>query len=129
MGNGTKVGQVRGLGSAHKGTHHFTAQRVTAVGNALLVTWLLISVVTLPSYDYATVTGWLAQPIVAVPMILLLVSVFQHIRLGLQVAVEDYVHDDGLKFATLMLVNFYAIAAVAFGIFSVLKIALAGSSL
>jgi len=129
MGNGTKVGQVRGLGSAHGGTHHWMQQRFTAVGNALLVTWLLISVVTLPSYDYPTVTGWLAQPIVAVPMILLLVSVFQHIRLGLQVFIEDYVHDEGLKFASLILINFYAIAAAAFGIFSVAKIAFTGSVL
>jgi len=129
MGNGTKTGQVRGLGSAHGGTHHWMMQRYTAVGNALLVTWLLISIVALPSYDYATVTGWIAQPIVAVPLILMLVSVFQHIRLGLQVLVEDYVHDEGLKFASLILVNFYAIGTAAFGIFSVARIAFAGSAL
>lgn len=129
MGDGTNLGKVRGLGSAHGGTHHWTVQRFTAVGNALLVTWLLISVVMLPSYDYPSVTGWLAQPIVAVPMMLMLANVFQHIRLGLQVAVEDYVHDEGLKFASLLLVNFYAIAAAAFGIFSVARIAFAGSAL
>ncbi len=129
MRGGTELGRVRGLGAAKEGTHHWTAQRMTAVSNLLLVVWLVVSLASLPSLDHWAVTGWLAQPLVAVPMMLLLVSVFNHLRLGLQVLVEDYVHDDGLKFATLLLVNFYAIAAGALGIFSVAKIAFAGGSL
>lgn len=129
MGNGTDVGRVRGLGSAKSGTHHWIAQRITAVGNGLLVTWLLASLLMLPAYDYVTVSGWMHQPIVAVPLMLMLVSIFYHIRLGLQVCVEDYVHDDGLKFATLILVNFYTIGAAALGLFSIAKIAFAGGSL
>jgi succinate dehydrogenase / fumarate reductase membrane anchor subunit len=129
MGSGTGIGRVRGLGSARSGTHHWIAQRVTAIGNALLVTWLMAGLAMLPAHDHAAITGWLAQPIVAVPMMLMLVSVFYHIRLGLQVLIEDYVHDDGLKFALLILLNFYAIGCGATGLFSVAKIAFAGGAL
>jgi len=129
MGTGTEIGRVRGLGSAKSGTHHWIAQRITAVGNALLVTWLVASLAMLPAYDHATVSGWMSQGIVAVPLMLMIVSVFYHIRLGLQVFVEDYVHDDGLKFATLILVNFYAIGGAALCLFSIARIAFAGGSL
>jgi len=129
MGTGTDVGRVRGLGSAKSGAHHWIAQRVTAVGNALLVTWLVASLAMLPAYDHAAVSGWMGQGIVAVPLMLMVVSVFYHIRLGLQVCVEDYVHDDGLKFATLIILNFYAIGAAALCLFSIAKIAFAGGSL
>lgn len=123
---GTELGRVRGLGSAKGGTDHWIVQRYTAVGNLLLVLWLVISLALLPDLDHATVVGWLAQPLVAVPMILLLVSVFTHLRLGLQVMIEDYVHDEGLKFAAILLVNFYAVGAATLGIFCVAKIALGG---
>ena len=129
MGNGTNIGRVRGLGSAKSGTHHWTAQRFTAIGNALLVTWLVASIAMLPAYDYASVSGWLSQPIVAVPMMLMVINLFYHIRLGLQVLIEDYVHEDGLKFATLAILNFYVIGCAAVSLFSVAKIAFAGGAL
>jgi succinate dehydrogenase / fumarate reductase membrane anchor subunit len=83
----------------------------------------------LPAHDHAAITGWLVQPIVAIPMMLMIVNVFYHIRLGLQVLIEDYVHDDGLKFAVITLLNFYAIGAAAIGLFSVAKIAFSGGAL
>ena len=129
MGNGTELGRVRGLGSAKSGTHHWILQRVTAVGNLLLVLWFVASLLYLPAYDHATVSGWLAQPLVAVPMALLLISVFWHVRLGLQVLVEDYVHDDGLKFAVLILLTFFTIGGAAFGLFSIAKLAFTGGAL
>ena len=129
MGGGTRLGRVRGLGSARSGTHHWIIQRVTAIGNLLLVSWLIASLAMLPAYDHAAVTGWLAQPIVAVPMLLMIVSVFYHIRLGLQVLIEDYVHDEGLKFATLILMQFFVIGCAAVSLFSVAKIAFAGGAL
>jgi succinate dehydrogenase / fumarate reductase membrane anchor subunit len=129
MGGGTRIGKVRGLGSARSGTHHWIAQRFTAIGNALLVSWLVASLVMLPAHDHAAITGWLAQPIVAIPMMLMIVNVFYHIRLGLQVLIEDYVHDNGLKFAVITLLNFYAIGAAAIGLFSVAKIAFSGGAL
>ncbi|MCW2337304.1 succinate dehydrogenase / fumarate reductase membrane anchor subunit [Sphingobium sp. B2D3A] len=129
MGSGTRLGRVRGLGSARSGTHHWIAQRFTAIGNLLLVSWLLASLALLPAHDHAAITGWLTQPIVAVPMMLMIVSVFYHIRLGLQVLIEDYVHDEGLKFATLILLHFFVIGCAAVSLFSVAKIALAGGAL
>jgi len=129
MGNGTRIGRVRGLGSAKSGTHHWIAQRFTAIGNALLVSWLVAGLAMLPAYDHAAVSGWIAQPIVAVPLMLMIVNVFYHIKQGLQVLIEDYVHDEGLKFATLMLLHFYVIGAAAVGLFSVARIAFAGGAL
>lgn len=127
MGNGTKLGRVRGLGSAKHGGKHWLDQRLTAVGNLLLTTWLVLSLLWLPNFEYETVAAWLAQPSVAVPMILMLVNIFWHVRLGLQVLIEDYVHDDGNKFAALTLLNFYVIGAAAFGIFMVAKHAFTGA--
>ncbi|MBB4641584.1 succinate dehydrogenase, hydrophobic membrane anchor protein [Rhizorhapis suberifaciens] len=126
MGTGTRLGRVRGLGSARAGSHHWINQRVTAVGNLVLITWLIVSAVRLPGLDYETVAGWLGQPLVAVPMILMLISIFYHLRLGLQVLIEDYVHDDGLKFGAILLLNFYAVGGAALGIFAVAKIAFSG---
>jgi succinate dehydrogenase / fumarate reductase, membrane anchor subunit len=126
MTGGTELGKVRGLGAAKEGTHHWTAQRYTAVGNLLLAPWLFASLVLLPSLDHWAVMGWLAQPFVAVPMILFIANVFYHLRLGLQVMIEDYVHDDGLKFAAMLLLNFYAVSGAVFGIFCVAKVALTG---
>ena len=128
MGNGTGIGRVRGLGSARHGAHHWLAQRYTAVGNLLLVGWLLISLVTLPGLDYQSVTGWIANPLVAVPLMLMLVSIFWHLRLGMQVMLEDYVHDKGLNFLCILLLNFYAIGGAAAGIFAIAKIAFTGAA-
>jgi succinate dehydrogenase / fumarate reductase membrane anchor subunit len=128
MGNGTSIGRVRGLGSAKSGAHHWILQRFTAVGNLLLVLWLIFSILQMPGLDYESVVGWLAQPLVAVPMALMLVSVFWHLKLGLQVLIEDYVHEDGLKFFAIMLLNFYALGGAALGIFAIAKIAFTGGA-
>lgn len=124
MGGGTEIGRVRGLGAAKSGTHHWWLQRLTAIGNLLLVVWLIVSLLRLPNYDHATVTTWLKQPLAAVPMLLLVVCVFWHLRLGLQVLVEDYVHDAGAKVASLVALNFFAVAGCLVGVLSILKIVL-----
>ncbi|MBP6031116.1 MAG: succinate dehydrogenase, hydrophobic membrane anchor protein [Sphingobium sp.] len=128
MGNGTSIGRVRGLGSAKSGPHHWILQRFTAVSNMALVLWLIFSLLHMPGLDYDSVVGWLRQPLVAVPMALMLVSVFWHLKLGLQVVIEDYVHDDGLKFFVIMLLNFYAIGGAALGLFAIAKIAFTGGA-
>lgn len=122
MGNGTSIGRVRGLGSAHEGTHHWWQQRLTAGSNLLLMLWLIVSLVLLPDLGYTTVQAWLSSPLAAVPMILLVITVFYHFRLGLQVVIEDYQHDE-TRIVLLVLLNFFAIAAGVFAIFSILKIA------
>lgn len=128
MGTGTGIGRVRGLGSAKSGAHHWINQRVTAAGNVLLLIWFLISLFRLPGLEYGEVVEWLAQPLVAVPMMLMVGNVFLHLRAGLQVVIEDYVHEDGLKFGTLLLLNFYAIGGAALGVFAIAKIAFAGAA-
>lgn len=122
MGNGTSIGRVRGLGAAHEGTHHWVTQRLTAGSNLLLMLWLIVSLVRLPDLSYGVVQAWLSSPWAAVPMILLIVSVFNHFRLGLQVVIEDYQHDE-TRIVLMTLLNYFTIAAGTFAIFSILKIA------
>lgn len=126
MGAGTELGRVRGLGSAKDGVHHWWLQRVTATSNIVLVLWFVFSLVRLPALDHASVTLWLRQPVAAVPMLLLIVSVFWHFRLGVQVFIEDYVHGPRRVIAMLAL-NFYALAGAAAAVFAVFKIALGAS--
>jgi len=126
MGSGTGIGRVRGLGSARHGSMHWWRQRVTAVGNLLLATWFVVSLFRLPSYEHAAIVQWIGSPIVAVPLILMTISVFYHLRLGLQVIMEDYVHEEAGKVIFVLLLNFYAIAGAALAIFSILKIAFGG---
>ncbi len=127
MGSGTNIGRVRGLGSAKHGGQHWINQRTSAVGNLLLTTWLVTSLLLMPNFEQGTLAQWLAQPSAAVPMMLMLVSIFWHVRLGLQVLIEDYVHDDPLKFASITLLNFYVVASLVFGIFTVAKLAFTGA--
>ena len=127
MGRGTEIGRVRGLGAAKAGAHHWWLQRLTAGGNLLLMLWFLFSLLRLPQYDYATVTAWLSSPLAAVPMLLLIVSVFWHFRLGLQVVIEDYQHDE-TRVVALELLNFYTVAMAGLAIFAILKIAFTGGA-
>ena len=128
MGNGTSIGKVRGLGSAHHGAHHWLIARTTAVGNLVLMSWLIVSFMLLSDYSYGTVSSWLSQPIAAVPMMLLIVSVFYHAKLGLQVLIEDYIHEPGSKFALLSALNLAAFGGGAFALFSVASLALTGAA-
>ncbi|MBN2973106.1 succinate dehydrogenase, hydrophobic membrane anchor protein [Roseomonas aeriglobus] len=126
MGNGTSIGRVRGLGSAKEGTHHWWHQRLTAGTNLLLMLWFFISIARLPGYALADVTKWLSTPWTAIPLVLLVTSVFYHFRLGLQVVIEDYQHDAS-RVAGLILLNLFTVGAAATAIFSILKIAFTGS--
>ena len=128
MGNGTSIGKVRGLGSAHEGAHHWLVQRFTAVGNLVLMLWLVTSIVLLPDLSYATLAKWLSGPIPSVAMILLVFSTFWHARLGLQVLIEDYVHESGMKFGLIAALNLAVIGGGAFAVFSVARLALGGAA-
>ena len=122
MGNGTSIGRVRGLGSAKEGTHHWWTQRVTAGANIALMLWLLLSLALQPGYDYASMCQWLGSAWAAVPMALLVVSVFWHFRLGLQVLIEDYAHAEN-RVVLLVLLNFFVIGMGGIALFSILKLA------
>ncbi|MDE1468303.1 succinate dehydrogenase, hydrophobic membrane anchor protein [Aurantiacibacter sp. D1-12] len=123
MGNGTSIGRVRGLGSAHEGPHHWLVQRFTAIGNLVTVLFLGISLVMLPNLDYATVSGWISEPIPAFMMALLVITTFWHARLGLQVLIEDYVHEAGSKFGALVILNLLTFAGAGFGLFCIARLA------
>lgn len=125
MGSGTGIGRVRGLGSAKTGAHHWWMQRLTAGGNILLLLWFVLSLLRLPSLGHKMVVQWMQSPLVAVPLILLVVNTFWHFRMGLQVVIEDYQHDES-RIVAIVLLNFYTIAAAALAIFAILKIAFGG---
>lgn len=123
MGNGTELGRVRGLGSAKEGAHHWWRQRVTAASNLFLLVWFLISILRLGAFDYDTVHAWIGSVWVAVPLILLVASTCWHAKLGLQVLIEDYQHDDS-RVASLILMEFFLAVIAATAIFSILKAAI-----
>ena len=122
MKSGTPLGRVRGLGSAHSGVEHWWHQKVTAGSNLLLTAWLMISLARRPAYDYAAMYDWLTSAWVAVPMMLLVVSVFYHFRLGLQVVIEDYAHAEN-RVVLMLLLNLFVFVTAGVAIFSILKIA------
>ena len=128
MGNGTRLGRVRGLGSAQHGSQHWLQQRMTAIGNLLLVTWFVVSLIRLPLGDHGAVLRWASNPTVALGLILMVVSVFWHLRLGLQVMIEDYVHGEATRLLSIVLLNFYAIGGAAYGIFTIARIAFTGGA-
>ncbi len=124
MGNGTSIGRVRGLGSAHSGAHHWLVQRFTAIGNLLLGSWLIVSLLRLPNLQYATVHEWIVRPLPATALGLLVISAFWHAKLGLQVLIEDYVHEHANKFACIAALNLATFAGVGFGLLCVVRLAL-----
>ncbi|MBV7260081.1 succinate dehydrogenase, hydrophobic membrane anchor protein [Erythrobacter crassostreae] len=128
MGNGTSIGKVRGLGSSHDGAHHWLSHRFTAITNLVLMSWLIVSFVTMSDFSHATVSAWVSMPVTAVAMILLIFSLFAHARMGLTVLIEDYVQNSGSKFAALTALNIAAIGGGAFAIFSVASLALGGQA-
>lgn len=125
---GTPLGEVRGTGSAHEGTGHWAEQRITAASNFFVMTYFIVSLLLLPSLDGATVSDWLGGLIPSTMLILLVISLFWHARLGLQVMIEDYVHETGNRFAATVLVNLLACGGAALSIVSILKIALGAAA-
>ena len=98
--------RARGLGAAHDGTHHFWVQRLTALALIPLTIWFLCALTTqLIDHDVTAVQAWLHQPIMALLLAALVVSLFWHAKLGIQVIIEDYVHSEGKKIVTLLLIN------------------------
>jgi succinate dehydrogenase / fumarate reductase, membrane anchor subunit len=120
------LGRAVGLGSAREGVEHWWAQRVSAVALIPLGLWFAASLVALAGADRAAVLAWLHAPVQAILAILLLIAVFYHAALGLQVVVEDYVHAEWLKVSSLVTMRLVSFGLAVAGIFAVLRIAFGG---
>jgi len=117
------LGRVLGLGSAGTGTEHWLGQRLSAVAMVPLTLWFAVSLLTLPSLDFYSVTAWVAAPLHAVLLILLVVALVYHSSLGTQVVAEDYLHAPGLRVAVLTTLRLLHVGLAVAGIFAVFLIA------
>ena len=122
----TPLGRVRGLGSAKSGTGHFWLQRVTAVSNLILTVIFIGIVIALSGRPYPAAMALLGNPLVAILMLLFILSACVHMRLGMLVVIEDYVHEEGPKILFVMLNTFFAIAVGAASVYAVLKLSFGG---
>ncbi|MBX2824452.1 MAG: succinate dehydrogenase, hydrophobic membrane anchor protein [Gammaproteobacteria bacterium] len=120
----TPLATAKGSGSAKEGTGHFWHQRLTAIALIPLVIWFCFSLASLPTLDYSSIRQWLASPVSAVLMISAVIAMFYHAALGLQVVIEDYVSDRGIRAAGIIAVNLLCALLAITGVFSVIKIAL-----
>ena len=123
MGNGTSIGQVRGLGSAHSGASNWVQERATGLASMIVSLYLLFSLLLLPAINFVTVKLWIARPVPATAMVLFVIVNFWHARSGLRVVIEDYQHDSS-KLFYLVALDFAAFAGAAFGVFSIVRLAL-----
>jgi succinate dehydrogenase / fumarate reductase membrane anchor subunit len=120
------LGRVRGLGSAKTGTEHFWAQRVTAVALVPLTLWFVFLVISVAGDSHAFVSERMRSPVNVVLMITLIAATFHHMQLGLQVVIEDYIHGEGIKMASLMIMKGGSLLLAVAAAFAVLKVAFGG---
>jgi succinate dehydrogenase / fumarate reductase, membrane anchor subunit len=122
----TPTARVRGLGAAKSGTGHFWLSRMTALANVPLTIAFVIIVMMLAKKDYAGAMALVGHPLVAILMLLFTLSAAIHMRLGMQVIIEDYIHSEGQKVILLALNTFFAIAVGVAAAYSILKIGFSG---
>jgi succinate dehydrogenase / fumarate reductase, membrane anchor subunit len=118
----TPLGRVRGYGSAKSGTDDFIRQRLTAIANIPLTTGAILIVMSLIGRNHAAVKEILGSTPVAIVMLLFVISIFYHMRIGMQTIIEDYVHDERAKYALLILNTLYAFAAGFAAVYAILKL-------
>jgi succinate dehydrogenase / fumarate reductase membrane anchor subunit len=118
----TPLGRVRGLGAAKSGTQHFWRQRLTAVANVPLTIAFILIVVGLLGRNHAAVVQILGSPLIAVIMLLFILSVTMHMRIGMQVIIEDYVHDESTKLILVMANTFFTVAVALASAFAILML-------
>ena len=118
----TPLGRVRGFGTAKSGTGHFWHQRVTAIANIPLTIAAVIILITLLGRNQAAVAQILGSPAIAIIMLLFLTSITIHMRIGMAVIIEDYVHDESAKLALLMANTFFTIVVGLAAVYGILKL-------
>ena len=119
----TPLGRVRHLGSAHHGTGHFWHQRLTAVAGVPLTIAAIVIIMSILGRNHAAVVQILGSSLVAITLLLFVITSVYHMWLGMQVIIEDYVHDELLKLTTLMANTFFSFAVGLAGVFAILKLA------
>ncbi len=122
----TPLGKVRGLGSAREGTDHFWKQRLTAIANVPLIGFFIWLVVSLNGAPYADVVAALSNPLVSLVLLAVIFSVCLHMKLGMQVVIEDYVHGEGAKVVLIILNIFFCFSIGLASAFAVLKLGFGG---
>ncbi len=120
------LGRVRGLGSAREGAGHWWAQRMTALALVPLALWFVAALIGLTGADHATARAWIAAPVPAALLVLLIVASFYHGALGIQVIIEDYVHHEGAKLAALIAVAGLSLMLGLAGVLAVLTVLFGG---
>src|SRR4051812_40495625 len=118
----TPLGRVRGLGAARTGTEYFWWQRLTAVSNVPLTIAGIVIVISLLGRNHAATVQVLGSPLIAIILLLFILSITNHMRIGMQVIIEDYVHEEKAKIALIMLNVFYAFAIALACAFAILKL-------
>ena len=118
------LARVKGLGASGEGSHHWWLQRVTALALVPLSLWFVFSIIGHIGDSHSEISAWMAQPSVALLLILYLCFMFFHAQLGVQVVIEDYVHSEPVKIVSLLFVKAIAIVAGLASILSVLRLAL-----
>ncbi len=116
------LARVRGLGSAKEGTHHWWAQRLTAIALVPLSLWFIYSLVCMTTRDYLAVIGWLQSPISSSLLILFVIAMFYHAQLGMQVVIEDYIESEALKITSLIILKLVLWFAGLASVMAVLKV-------
>ncbi|MDH3512624.1 MAG: succinate dehydrogenase, hydrophobic membrane anchor protein [Gammaproteobacteria bacterium] len=120
------LNKVLGLGSAKEGTGHWWAQRLTAISLVPLTIWFAIALLGLPHGNYEMIVAWIAQPLNAILIVLLIISLIYHSSLGLQMVIEDYVHG-AAKIVVLISVQLAHVVLAVSGIYAVIVVSVGAS--
>jgi succinate dehydrogenase / fumarate reductase membrane anchor subunit len=120
----TQLGRAKGLGSAKSGIHHWWVQRVTSVALIPLTLWFVFSVLSLAGHPQPDIAHWISHPVVAVLLIALVIASFHHTQLGLQVVLEDYVHEEGQRLIWILVMKAVVYLLGLAALLSVLKLAI-----
>lgn len=120
----TPLGRVRGLGAAKSGTGHFIAMRITSVALAALAPWFVISAALHLDGSYETSMRWIAQPLNAVLMILLVLASFYHMGAGMRTIIEDYIQKHESRIVLLLGNMFLWVSMALAGVYAILKASL-----